>query len=203
MDDQKLSNTERWRGRGTAVQETSTASTDFLRRCGLRLAYPRRLCTNCTTSCRYTAVEPSEVGNGRQHVTHRPRLVSPQCRSRVTGHFKSPNNCSLVLADCYLFQLRASRVPLFAALAITVADFLFLYQTSVLHSRSYTLLRRLVRLIIPSISIHSLISRRTRCNSAKPPVSSWSALLASARAPNLSVCSSDSLNYPRSVLETS
>jgi hypothetical protein len=31
------------------------------------------------------------------------------------GSFQSPNNCSLVLADCHVSHLRASRVPLFAA----------------------------------------------------------------------------------------
>lgn len=137
----------------------------LLARCGLRLAYPRRLCTSCTTFCTQwlSRATEADVGKRRQHVTHGSRLCvrvpAPQCRSRVTGHFKYPNNCSFVLADCYLFELPASRVPLLATLASTAVDFLFPYQTSILHSRSQTSLSRLVRLSLPSNSIHSLILR--------------------------------------------
>lgn len=151
----------------------------------------------------YTVVQPSHVGNGRQHVTHRPRLVSPQCRSRVTGHSKYPNNCSFLLADCYVVRLPAPRVPLFATQASTAVDSFsftklrFCTQActrcpAVLSGRSYPYFHTLFH-----------ITTRTRCNSAKPPESSWSALLVWARALNLSVCSSDSLNYPPSAPETS
>jgi len=137
----------------------------LLARCGLRLAYPRRLCTSCTLhNLLYTVVEPSyrcwqtkATCDARTEAC--VRVPAPQCRSRVTGHFKYPNNCSFVLADCCVSQPPASRVPLFATLASTAVDFLLPYQTSILHSRSQTSLSRLVRLFLPSNSIHSLISR--------------------------------------------